>query len=114
MLLLFGMQQMLGALKSAMGSQMRDVLGKLTRAHGSAVLTATFVTAVVHSSSATTAIVITMAGQGLITLEAGIALAFGASIGTCVTVLVATLGRPVEAVRAAAVHVIFNAVGVML
>jgi len=79
-----------------------------------AILVGAAFTALVQSSSATTAIVITMAGQGLITLEAGIALAFGANIGTCVTAMLATLGKSREAIRAAAVHVIFNVVGVLI
>lgn len=79
-----------------------------------AILVGAGFTALVQSSSATTAIVITMAGQGLISLEAGIALAFGANIGTCVTALLASLGKPREAVRAAAVHVVFNVAGVLI
>jgi phosphate:Na+ symporter len=47
-------------------------------------------------------------------LPAGIALALGANIGTCVTALLAALGKPVEAVRAAAVHVLFNVIGVIV
>lgn len=79
-----------------------------------AIIAGAAFTALVQSSSATTAIVITMAGQGLITLEAGIALAFGANIGTCITALLASLGKPREAVRAAAVHVVFNVAGVLI
>ena len=79
-----------------------------------AILVGAAFTALVQSSSATTAIVITMAGQGLISLEAGIALAFGANIGTCVTALLASLGKPREAVRAAGVHVVFNVAGVLI
>lgn len=79
-----------------------------------AILIGAAFTALVQSSSATTAIVITLAGQGLISLEAGIALAFGANIGTCVTALLASLGKPREAVRAAAVHVVFNIAGVLI
>ncbi|MBE9568913.1 MAG: Na/Pi cotransporter family protein [Proteobacteria bacterium] len=71
-------------------------------------------TGLVQSSSATTGIAIVMASSGLITLPAGIALAFGSNIGTCVTAILASLGKPVEAVRAAMVHVIFNIAGVML
>ncbi|MEO0557211.1 MAG: Na/Pi cotransporter family protein [Bacteroidota bacterium] len=71
-------------------------------------------TAVVQSSSATTGVVIVLATQGFITLEAGIALAFGANVGTCVTALLATIGKPREAVRAAAVHVLFNVLGVVV
>jgi phosphate:Na+ symporter len=71
-------------------------------------------TALVQSSAATTGLVIVLAGQGLITLPAGIAVVLGANIGTCVTALFAAIGRPREAVRAAAVHVIFNIAGVIL
>jgi phosphate:Na+ symporter len=65
-------------------------------------------------SSATTGIVIVMASQGFITLEAGIALAFGANIGTCVTAMLASIGKPREAIRAAVVHVMFNVFGVLV
>jgi phosphate:Na+ symporter len=78
------------------------------------ILAAAVFTALVQSSSATTGIVIVMASQGFITLEAGIALAFGANIGTCITALLASLGKPREALRAAAVHVLFNVAGVLL
>ena len=71
-------------------------------------------TAMVQSSSATTGIVIVLAGQGLITLENGIALILGANIGTCVTSLLATIGKPREALQAAGVHVLFNVTGVVI
>ena len=79
-----------------------------------AILVGALFTALVQSSSATTAIVITMAGQGLISLEAGIALAFGANIGTCVTAMLAALGKPREATRASVVHLLFNVGGVII
>ena len=78
------------------------------------ILVGALFTALVQSSSATTALVIVMASQGLITLAAGIALAFGANIGTCVTAVLATIGKPREALRAAMVHVLFNVAGVVL
>ena len=71
-------------------------------------------TALIQSSSATTGIVIVLASQGFITLDAGIALIFGANIGTCVTVMLAAIGKPREAARAAAVHVVFNIFGVVV
>ncbi len=71
-------------------------------------------TALIQSSSATTGIVIVMASQGFISLPAGIALAMGANIGTCMTAILASIGKPREAVRAAAVHVFFNVAGVLL
>ena len=78
------------------------------------ILVAAAFTALIQSSSATTAIVIVMAGQGFITLPAGIALAFGANIGTCVTALLAAIGKPREALRAAVTHVLFNIAGVLV
>jgi phosphate:Na+ symporter len=71
-------------------------------------------TALVQSSSATTAVVIMIASQGFLSLEAGIALALGANIGTCVTALLAAIGKPAEAIQAAVIHVIFNILGVLL
>lgn len=78
------------------------------------ILAAALFTALIQSSSATTGIVIVLATQGFISLPAGIALAFGANIGTCVTALLAAIGKPREALRAAAVHVLFNVAGVVV
>jgi phosphate:Na+ symporter len=71
-------------------------------------------TGIIQSSSATTGIIIVLASQGLITLDAGIALAFGANLGTCITALLASIGRPRVAVQTALVHVLFNVGGVLL
>ena len=71
-------------------------------------------TAIVQSSSATTGIVIVLATQGFINLETGIALILGSNVGTCVTATLAAIDRPREAVKAAAVHVLFNLAGVVL
>jgi phosphate:Na+ symporter len=78
------------------------------------ILVAAVFTGLIQSSSATTGIVIVMATQGFITLQAGIALAFGANIGTCITALLASIGKPREALRAAMVHILFNVFGVLL
>jgi len=71
-------------------------------------------TGLVQSSAATVGIAIAMASEGLLALPAGIALALGANIGTCVTALLAALGKPTEAVRAAVVHISFNIAGVLI
>lgn len=78
------------------------------------ILVAMVFTALVQSSSATTGVIIALATQGLITLETGIALAFGANIGTCVTAGLAAIGKPREAVRVAVAHVTFNCLGVLM
>ena len=71
-------------------------------------------TGLIQSSSATTGVVIVLASQGFITLEAGIALVFGANIGTCVTAMLSAIGKPRQAVQAAMVHVLFNVLGVVI
>ncbi|UCE89018.1 MAG: Na/Pi cotransporter family protein, partial [Pseudomonadota bacterium] len=78
------------------------------------ILAGAIFTGLVQSSAATVGLAIAMASEGLLTLPAGIALALGANIGTCVTALLAALGKPTEAVRAAVVHVSFNIVGVLV
>lgn len=71
-------------------------------------------TALVQSSSATTGVIIVLGGQGLITLEQGIALVLGANIGTCITALLAAIGKERPGLRAALIHVGFNVLGVLL
>ena len=78
------------------------------------ILAGAVITAVLQSSSATTGIVIVLATQGLITPGAGIALVLGANIGTSVTALLAAIGKPREAQRAAVAHLLFNVLGVLL
>ncbi|HEC16461.1 MAG TPA: Na/Pi cotransporter family protein [Sedimenticola sp.] len=78
------------------------------------ILAAALFTGLIQSSSATTGIVVVMASQGFITLPAGIALALGANIGTCVTTILASIGKPREAVRAGVAHILFNVFGVLL
>jgi phosphate:Na+ symporter len=88
-----------------MQSMERPILGMLVGA---------LFTALVQSSSATIGLVVVMATQGFVTLPAGIAIVFGAKIGTCVTALLAALGKSEDALRAAVVHVIYNVLGAVL
>ncbi len=78
------------------------------------ILIGALFTALVQSSSATTGVVIVLAQQGLITLDAGIPLVFGANIGTCITAGLASIGTSREAKRVALAHVIFKLAGVLL
>jgi phosphate:Na+ symporter len=113
-LVFFGMSVMSDAMSPLRSYQ--PFLDMMTRMENPfiGILVAAGFTALIQSSSATTGIVIVMATQGFITLEAGIALAFGANVGTCVTAMLASIGKPREAVRAAVVHVLFNVFGVLL
>jgi phosphate:Na+ symporter len=78
------------------------------------VLAGAAATVAIQSSSAMMGIVITLAGEGLIGLPAGIAIMLGAEIGTCADTLLATLGRSRSAVRAGVFHLVFNIVTVAL
>ncbi|MBU4129557.1 MAG: Na/Pi symporter, partial [Proteobacteria bacterium] len=78
------------------------------------ILFGTAFTAVVQSSSATTGVLIVLAQQGLISLEAGIPVIFGANIGTCVTAALAGIGASREAKRVAIAHILFKVAGVFL
>ena len=113
-LIFFGMQLMsdgTGPLRSY--QPFMEMMQHMDNPFWAILLSAAF-TALVQSSSATTGLVITMAAQGFISLEAGIALIFGANIGTCITAALASLGKPRDAVRAAIVHVLFNVSGVAI
>ena len=71
-------------------------------------------TAVVQSSAATTGLLLVLAGQGIINLEAGITMVLGANVGTCITALLATLGKPRAALQVALVHILYNVLGVIV
>jgi phosphate:Na+ symporter len=78
------------------------------------VLLAAAFTALIQSSSAFTGIIIVLAQQNLITLEAGIPMVLGANVGTCVTAGLASIGTSREAKRVALAHVTFKLMGVLL
>ncbi len=68
----------------------------------------------IQSSSAFTGIVIVLAQQGFLTLEAGIPLIFGANIGTCITAMLASINAGRNARRVALAHTMFKVLGVAL
>ena len=78
------------------------------------ILIAAVFTAIIHSSAATIGIVIALASQGFINLEAGISLVLGANIGTCITALLASIGMPRVSKQAALSHIIINIIGVLI
>ena len=113
-LVFFGMAIMSDAMKPLRSYEpVLDFMSSLDNFLLAALVGAGF-TALVQSSSATTGILIVMAGQGLVSLETAVALALGANIGTCVTALLASVGSPRDAVRAALVHTLFNVTGVLI
>lgn len=71
-------------------------------------------TAIVQSSAATLGIIIALASEGLMPLEAAIPLILGANVGTVGTALLASIGKSAEAARVGIVHLLFNVIGVLL
>jgi phosphate:Na+ symporter len=113
-LVFFGMSLMADAMEPLRSYQpFIDLMARMENPILGIAAAAAF-TALVQSSSATTGVVIVLAGQGLITIEAGIALIFGANIGTSVTAQLAAIGKPREAQQAAMVHTLFNVIGVVI
>ncbi len=78
------------------------------------ILVGAVFTALIQSSSAFTGILIVLAIQGVLTLEAGIPLIFGANIGTCVTAGLAAVSASRDAKRVALAHTLFQVAGVLI
>ena len=78
------------------------------------VLVGTVVTMLVQASSATIGLTMAMASQGLLTLDAAIPIILGDNIGTTITAVLASFGANRSAKQAAAAHVLFNVIGVVV
>ncbi|MBT3215959.1 MAG: Na/Pi cotransporter family protein [Candidatus Marinimicrobia bacterium] len=113
-ILFFGMKLMSDAMKPLRTFQPFIDLLKGLENPVLGLLVGTLFTALVQSSSAFTGIVIVLAQQGLLSLEAGIPLVMGANIGTCITAGLASIGTSREAKRVAIAHVMFKVGGVLL
>ncbi|MFH0849259.1 MAG: Na/Pi cotransporter family protein [archaeon] len=75
------------------------------------IISGAIFTGIIQASSATIALVIAMAMQGMIDLQAAIAITMGANIGTCVTALIGSIGTSRNAKRVAVIHLSFNVIG---
>jgi len=78
------------------------------------LLVGTLFTAIIQSSGAFIGIVIVLATQGLITLEAAIPLLLGSNIGTAVTAILASLNTSIEAKKVAIALTLIKIIGVLL
>lgn len=79
-----------------------------------AMAAAAVFTFLIHSSAAAVGIIVLLALQDLVTLDAAIYLLFGANIGTSFTAVLASLGSSREAQRVALAHLLFKLTGVLL
>jgi len=78
------------------------------------LLVGTFFTAIIQSSGAFIGIIIVLASQGLITLEAAVPLLLGSNIGTAATAILASLNSSREAKKVALALMLIKIIGVLL
>ena len=76
------------------------------------VLAGAVLTGIIQSSSASVGILQALAVTGQVSYAAAIPILMGQNIGTCVTALLSSVGTSKNARRAAAVHLMFNVIGV--
>ncbi|MFH1691181.1 MAG: Na/Pi cotransporter family protein [Candidatus Omnitrophota bacterium] len=91
-----------------------DVLIMLSHNRALAVFAGMAITAIFQSSSVTTGMILGLAIADLINLDAAIPLILGCNIGTCVTVMLASIGTSISSRRAAVAHLMFNVIGVVV
>ncbi len=78
------------------------------------ILVGIFFTALIQSSSAFIGIMIILASQGFLSIEASIPLVLGSNIGTAVTAILASINTSREAKKVAVVHTLFKFAGVLI
>lgn len=71
-------------------------------------------TGVLRSSSVITGVMIAMASQHLLSLDAGLAMIMGINVGKCLTAMMAARGATRTGKRAAVIHLLFNTFGAVL
>ena len=71
-------------------------------------------TLLVQSSSASIGILLALASQGMLPLEAALPILYGDNIGTCTTALISSIGASKNAQRAAVMHLTFNIIGTLI
>ena len=109
--LMFGMEQMSGAV-SGLGDvpAFRDLF-ILFKNPLLGVLAGALLTAIIQSSSASVGILQALAVTGQVSYGAAVPIIMGQNIGTCVTAMLSSIGANKNAKRAAMVHLSFNVIG---
>lgn len=92
----------------------REILAAMGEEPILGILMGFFTTAIIQSSSAGVAILQSLGAGGTITVHTAVPIMLGQNIGTCVTAMMAGVGLSKTGKRAAAIHLIFNVVGVLV
>ncbi|MCH5182832.1 MAG: Na/Pi cotransporter family protein [Oscillospiraceae bacterium] len=109
--LIFGIETMSGAVS---GLRESPAFGNLLIAFSSpimGILLGTALTAIIQSSSASIGILQALCATGQITYGLSVPLLLGQNFGACVTAMIASIGAPRDAKRAALIHLYFNLIG---
>ncbi len=88
-----------------LGELQRPILG---------IIAGTIFTALIQSSAAFIGIMLTLATQGLLSLEAAIPLLLGANLGTSITGIIAGITSSREAQKVAMAYTLFKLVGILI
>ena len=72
------------------------------------------ITAICSSSSAVTSVMIVLASNELLDFGSAVFLILGANVGTCISVIIASLNKPIEARRSAFFNFAFNLFGALI
>lgn len=86
----------------------------LVKNHFVLLLNGILITALVQSSSAVTSVIIVLATNGLIGFENAMFLVLGSNIGTCFSVVIASLTKSADAQKTAIFNLAFNLIGALI
>lgn len=110
--LMFGMEQMSGAVKPLTDVPQFTNLFTLFTNPVLGIIVGAVLTAVIQSSSASVGILQALSVTGAVTYANAVPIIMGQNIGTCITAILSSVGANKNAKRAAAVHLYFNIIGV--
>jgi len=112
-LVFFALLLLKGACEPLRGNEtLQHLLLQVARQPVLGVVLGALLTILVQSGSASIALTIMLAGSGLLSFEAGAALVLGESLGTTLTVNLASFGATLAARRTALAHLLFSVAGV--
>jgi len=114
-LIFFGMDVMSTAMLPLKGMpEFTDVLLEFSDNTYLSIIAGFIFTAIIQSSGATVGLVMALSGEGFMSLSGAFALSMGASVGTCATALLASLGTSRAGKRVAVAHLLFSIGGVLV
>ncbi|MBD5491232.1 MAG: Na/Pi cotransporter family protein [Lachnospiraceae bacterium] len=112
--LFMGLSAMSGAMSGMKDSPMVLQMFASLQSPILAVLLGTILTAVIQSSSVTVSIMVLLANQGLMSMDICLFIILGCNIGACTSAVLASLNGKKDAKRAAAIHLVFNVIGMAI